>query len=165
MPKQGYKPTEEHKRKIGLANLGHRHSDEVKKRMSLASKGKKGIWMQGRKHSEETKKKMSLARTKSPNRVLLNTSIELKIQQLLRECGIEFEINYPILGRPDIFIKPNVCIFADGCYWHKCSECGFQESIKKEKEKDKKITTELQGQGYIVIRLWEHDIKQLLVSN
>ena len=189
MPRLGYKPTEEHKKnislvklgkpikkspkskpmalehkkKIGLANLGHRHSEETRKKMSLTRKGKAGIWMKGRKLSEETKRKMSLARTRNPNQVFTNSSIELKIQKLLQEAKIEFEVNYPILGRPDIFIKPNICIFADGCYWHRCPECGFQESIKKEREKDKRITTELQKQGYIVFRFWEHEINQLPV--
>lgn len=94
-----------------------------------------------------------------PASVFKNTSIELRVQNLLKENKIDFETHYSVLGHPDIFIKPNICIFVDGCYWHKCSECGFEESIRKEKEKDKRITQELQKQGYLVIRIWEHEIK------
>lgn len=36
-----------------------------------------------------------------------------------------------------------------------------EESIKKEIEKDKRITQELQKQDYLVIRLWEHEIKNM----
>mgnify|MGYP001567046335 CR=1 FL=1 len=86
-----------------------------------------------------------------------NTSIEIKIQQLLKNAGIEFETQYPVLGRPDIFIKPNICIFIDGCYWHKCSQCGYEDKLIT--EKDQKITEQLQLQGYSVLRIWEHQIK------
>jgi S-adenosylmethionine hydrolase len=48
MPKKGYKPTEEHKRKVALARKkygspmkGKHHSDETKAKMSLHMKGRK----------------------------------------------------------------------------------------------------------------------------
>ena len=126
---------------------------------------KKGIipWnkdKKGYKHSEETKLKMKLAHIENPNRVFKNTSIELKVQNLLKENGIEFETNYPILGRPDIFIKPNICIFVDGCYWHDCLKCKNEgKAIRGIKgDKDKIITQKLQEQRYTVIRIWEHEI-------
>ena len=149
--------SEEHKRKLSLGNKGKhyfKHSEEAKKKISLAIKGTKRLPC-----SEEHKIKLRLARLKQVISCK-DTSIELKIKTLLEENNIDFERHYPILGRPDFFIKPNICIFADGCYWHRCPECGFQESIRKEKEKDKKITIELQKQGYTVIRLWEHQINK-----
>ena len=48
--------TEEHKRKIGLGNLGKKHSEECKTKMRLNHGG-----MRGKRHSEETKKRMSAA--------------------------------------------------------------------------------------------------------
>lgn len=59
MPKKGYKQTEEHARKIYLANKGRKFSEEHRRKISLA-----GI---GRKHSEETKRKMGFARKNSKN--------------------------------------------------------------------------------------------------
>ena len=173
----GYKYSEESKKKMSLAKLGKKRKPFSEKTKRIISKNHAMFWL-GRKQSEEHKKKISKAisgrsiseetrrkisewNTFNPNRKFHNTSIEVKLQQLLRDAGIEFETNYPILGRPDIFIKPNICIFADGCYWHKCPECGFEESIKKEIEKDKRITQELQKQDYLVIRLWEHEIKNM----
>src|SRR3990167_3150838 len=144
---KGYRQTEEHKRNWKLSNKGR----------IAPNKGIVGIF----KHSEKTKQKIKNWQTTNPNRIFKNSSIELKLQNLLKENNIPFETNYPILGRPDIFIKPNICIFADGCYWHKCSECGFEESIRKEREKDQRITQTLQSQGYTVIRLWEHTIKKI----
>ena len=159
---------------------GKTHTDEVKKKISQTHKGKHIsevhkakiskylkthpehpglIYWKGKKHTEEYKNKMS---AKLKGRIITwdnnprskNTSIELKLQSWLKEQGIEFETNYPILGRPDIFIKPNICIFADGCYWHKCPTCGMGEGTQRDHE----VTVGLQKQGYTVIRLWEHQI-------
>ncbi len=47
-----------------------------------------------------------------------NTSIEIKIQNELKKRNIEFETQKAIIGIPDIFIKPNLCVFCDGDYWH-----------------------------------------------
>jgi hypothetical protein len=46
------------------------------------------------------------------------TGIELKLQELLQAMGIEFVTQKPVLGVTiaDIFIYPNVAIFADGTY-------------------------------------------------
>ena len=64
MPKKGMKMSEEHKRKIGLANKGHNHSEETRKKMSDALKGRK-VWNQGKKTgalSIEHRKKLSIAK-------------------------------------------------------------------------------------------------------
>jgi|SRR3990167_5515141 len=161
----GHEVTEESRNKMRFSQMGNKnalgkshgpHSEERKRKISESMVGK-NLGKKLKPFSEETKKRMSLARIKSPNRVFKNTKIELKVQQLLQEVGIEFETNYPILGRPDIFIKPNICIFADGCYWHGCPTHYPKENTIKV-ERDRLITLELQKQGYLVIRLWEHEI-------
>ena len=53
--------SEEHKRKIGLANKGKEFSDEHKRNLSKALKGHKG-WNKGKRFSEETRKKISEAK-------------------------------------------------------------------------------------------------------
>ena len=78
-----------------------------------------------------------------------DSSIEVKLQQKLRENNIKFITHKMVLGQPDIFIEPNICIFADGNYWH---------NLPNAQEKDKKVTEELQKQGYMVLRFWEHEI-------
>lgn len=79
------------------------------------------------------------------------TGIELKLQELLHGMGIEFTTQKPILGVTiaDIFILPNVAIFADGTYWH-------SGAMKEYKDSEK--TKTLQKGGYVVLRLEEKEI-------
>lgn len=159
--------SESHKRNMSLALKGHTTSLETRKKISLALKGKPlteetkskiSLANKGKIRSEETKRKISKGmkgNCNSPKMYpFINTSIELKVQSLLKESGIEFFTQYPIFGRPDIFIKPNIAIFCDGCYWHKCPQCGFGSGLERDKEVSEKLTE----QGFKVIRLWEHQI-------
>lgn len=149
----GQKHSQEVREKLSLSHIGFKHSEESKRKMSEARKGIK--------YSAETIRKMSIANKKASlyrKHTYQDTSIEIKIQNFLKENSIPFETNYPILGRPDIFIEPNICIFADGCYWHSCPTCGHGQG----KERDRIVTQELQNQGYVVVRLWEHEIKRNL---
>ena len=60
MPKKGYKQTEEHKRKTGLALKGRPRPESVRKKISEAQMGSKNHAF-GKKLSEETKRKISEA--------------------------------------------------------------------------------------------------------
>ncbi len=42
----------------GFGSIGYKHTEETKKKISIANGGKKSIWY-GKKHSEESKRKMS----------------------------------------------------------------------------------------------------------
>lgn len=66
--------------------------------------------------------------------------------------GIEFVTQKPVLGVTiaDIFIYPNVAIFADGTYWH-------SGAMKEYKDSEK--TKTLQKGGYVVLRLEEQEIE------
>ena len=79
-----------------------------------------------------------------------DTKIEIKMQESLKRLNIDFEKHRPMLGQPDIFISPNICIFVDGEYWH---------SRIKRIWYDYKVDSELEKRGMKVIRLWGDDIK------
>ena len=159
---KGKPKSEEHRKRIGIANkqgyIEGRHIPYWKVNiMSKEHRRKIGLANKGHCHTEETKQKIRAARLKQ---VLpfKDTSIELKIQNGLKEKGITFEKHKYLRGQPDLFIAPNICIFADGCYWHKCESCGFGNG----KERDKEVTDALRKQGFIVLRFWEHDINDNL---
>lgn len=78
-----------------------------------------------------------------------NTSIELKMQNMLKLKQIDFQLQKAIIGIPDIFIEPNICIFCDGDYWH--NRPGAHE-------RDEYVNETLKEQGYQILRFWEHAI-------
>lgn len=82
-----------------------------------------------------------------------DTSIEVKLQNELRRVGLTFRTHESILGQPDIFIEPNICIFADGDYWHR---------LPGRVIRDEYVTQSLREQGYIVLRFWESEINRTL---
>lgn len=101
------------------------------------------------KQTEKTKKKIRKARAKQKF-PFNNTSIEVILQKGLDKHNIEYETQkYSLSGTPDIFIKPNICIFADGDYWH---------NLPERSKIDKKNNEKLRNMGYIVLRFWEHEI-------
>jgi hypothetical protein len=81
------------------------------------------------------------------------TTIELKLQELLDDMSISYTTQKPLLGVTvaDIFIEPNVAIFADGTYWHK----GAMKEYK-----DRQKTNQLARSGYVVLRLDEEEINK-----
>lgn len=99
------------------------------------------------------------------SKMLSGTSIELFLAQHLDTLGIEYEtqkrISYYIVD----FCIPSrmIVIEAMGCYWHGCSLCGFNkpEHILR-RERDKIRTERLMKQGYVVISIWEHDIRKAM---
>jgi len=64
MPSKGYKQTEDHKRKIGLANSvaqkGRKLSEKTRRKIGKSNKGKHFYW-KGKKMSKEHKDKMSIS--------------------------------------------------------------------------------------------------------
>ncbi len=72
-------------------------------------------------------------------------------------------------GKPDlIFPRKKLVIFVDGCFWHGCTKCGkhakleddfWVNKIATNRNRDQLIATELEGMGWQVIRVPEHDIR------
>jgi DNA mismatch endonuclease (patch repair protein) len=75
------------------------------------------------------------------------------------------------LGRKTIdiaFVNKRLAVFVDGCFWHGCPICYkppksnrryWALKIKKNKARDAETNRELRADGWVVIRLWEHDVR------
>jgi DNA mismatch endonuclease (patch repair protein) len=98
-----------------------------------------------------------------------NKSTELALLRILKGKGLKgWRRNSAIVGKPDfIFPKLKIALFIDGCFWHGCREhCRMPNSnqkywvnkINKNKLRDKQVKKELKGKGWMVIRIWEHEI-------
>lgn len=78
------------------------------------------------------------------------SSIEVLLQQELEQRGVTFESQWEYeLGVADFRVGA-VVVFADGVYWH---------NYPHGTEKDRRQDAFLLGEGYTVIRFWEHEIQ------
>ena len=144
-----------HEGMLGLQNtLGTKQSKEtIKKRM----KTMKPIFNSKKYKSKQRKNRLHQV---FPTK---DSKPERMVQQMLKANDIEYQTHYPIIGQPDLFVKPSVCIFVDGCYWHGCKRCHpkIWEKYRQIYEQimyDNEITHTLTVRGYYVIRIWEHEI-------
>ena len=103
-----------------------------------------------------------------------DTKIEVVLRKSLWRRGLRYRIKTTLPGKPDIvFHKQKVSVFVDGCFWHKCDEHYstpktntefWEEKIAKNVTRDSNVNSALIEDGWIVIRLWEHSIKNDLAA-
>jgi very-short-patch-repair endonuclease len=81
------------------------------------------------------------------------TDIEILLGRWLDENGFEYTEQKPIEGFTitDFFLEPNICLYADGDYWH---------SIPKTMKRDVWINRQLMKRGYKVVRILGSEIKK-----
>lgn len=96
-----------------------------------------------------------------------NTGIEKKTKRMLRSHRIRFRQHPKTYGSPDFLVGERTLIFCDGDFWHgfqyekkkKPSKLFWRNKIEGNMRRDGRISRKLRRDGYSVIRLWEHDIK------
>lgn len=119
---------------------------------------------------EITHKIMSAVKSK-------NTRPEIALRKALWTQGMRYRVNVKTLpGKPDIvFTRAKIVVFCDGDFWHghnwvirglssfedelaRYSQF-WKDKINGNVERDIKNTARLEADGWIVIRIWESDIK------
>ncbi len=102
-----------------------------------------------------------------------DTSIERALRKALYHEGYRYRKNVASLpGHPDIVLrKYPVCIFCDGDFFHgydlkriegqlKTNKEFWSQKIERNRSRDRKVDEELMELGYVVLRFWEHEIKE-----
>lgn len=65
-----------------------------------------------------------------------------------------------------VFTKALVCVMVDGCWWHGCTEHHtvaktnsdfWAEKVRRNRERDADTDARLAAEGWLVIRVWEHE--------
>jgi DNA mismatch endonuclease (patch repair protein) len=99
------------------------------------------------------------------------TKPELLLRRLVRAAsGRSLRYNVRTLpGSPDVVVHSlRIAIFAEGCLWHRCpvhfrmpkSNTAFwEDKIRKNVRRDRKNRAALRLAGWIVWRIWEHDLR------
>jgi DNA mismatch endonuclease (patch repair protein) len=100
-----------------------------------------------------------------------DTSAEMAIRSELFARGLRYRIDMSVPGvprvRPDIlFTRAKVAVMIDGCFWHSCPDHGTIPKRNREwwiaklaanRDRDERATALLQGAGWTVVRVWEHE--------
>ena len=114
-----------------------------------------------------TSKKRSEIMSKIHSR---NTDIELILMTELRRSKIKgFKYQEKITGNPDfVFKDQKVVVFCDGDFWHWYKFKTWKDKLNKFWQKkiannicrDMVVNLKLKKEGWTVVRLWGHTIKQ-----
>src|SRR6266850_2377510 len=100
-----------------------------------------------------------------------NKTTELRLMRLLVTNGVKgWRRRSQLLGRPDfVFPAKRVAVFVDGCFWHghpvlcrlpSSNRTYWVNKIEGNKRRDCEVTASLRRRGWIVLRIWEHELKQ-----
>ena len=100
-----------------------------------------------------------------------NLSTEILLLTLLRRHRITgWRRHLPITGRPDfLFVKKRVALFIDGDFWHgnplvyktpKTNSEFWDNKIRTNRARDRRVARALRKDGYKVIRIWESMLKK-----
>ena len=102
-----------------------------------------------------------------------NTKMELAVKPALEALGFEYQPK-DVFGSPDFAHKEQmVAIFLDGCWWHGCPDHYkspednaefWAKKIDANRKRDIGATKLLEGSGWRVIRVWEHDLRGMVKS-
>ena len=106
-----------------------------------------------------------------------DTKPELMVRSMLHRMGYRFTVNGPknrqLPGKPDIVLpRYKTVIFVHGCFWHAHENCKHFRLPKTRTEwwkaklegnalRDKKRVDELEAQGWMVLVVWECELKNL----
>ena len=111
------------------------------------------------------RRKLTLSAIKKANSRRKASGLEKDVYELLYDLKIPFKKEKKI-GRChcDIFLKPNIVIEVQGCYFHK-HDClkpprGWNKRELDIKEKDKNRFLFFEISGFKVYEIWECDIKK-----
>jgi len=99
------------------------------------------------------------------------TNPERKFHNYLKSYKIKHKMYPKIVGNPDVFLaEENAVVFIQGCFWHKCPKHYRQphsdkkywlEKIKRNIARDKQSHKFLRQQGFKVLIIWEHELKDI----
>lgn len=107
-----------------------------------------------------------------------DNAFEREIRRALFGSGLRYRVHFPVPGLRrrtcDIaFPRLHLAIFLDGCFWHGCHEHAsairtnvafWDAKIAKNVKRDLGTDLHLRGQGWTVLRYWEHQDRQVVAA-
>lgn len=101
-----------------------------------------------------------------------DTGLEMAVRQALHRLGYRYRLHRRDLpGTPDLtFPRLQKVLFVHGCFWHRHAGCKLAYEPKSNGDfwrrkflgniaRDKRTTTELREQGWVVLTVWECEVR------
>ena len=102
-----------------------------------------------------------------------DTKPELALRKALHGLGLRYRLHARDLpGKPDlVFPRFKTVVFVHGCFWHRHPDCRYASTPATRPEfwsakfagnvaRDQRVSTSLQANGWLVLTVWECDIKK-----
>lgn len=101
-----------------------------------------------------------------------DTKPELLVRQRLRQAGLGgYRLQWKVPGHPDVaWPGKKVCLFINGCYWHRCPYCKLSlpkknteywvRKFNRNKERDAENEAKLVADSWKVHVVWECQLKK-----
>jgi DNA mismatch endonuclease Vsr len=102
-----------------------------------------------------------------------NTELENRMEQILIGASLSYEKHLNVEGKPDFaFPREKVAVFCDSHFWHgyrwneraraeiRVNRGFWLPKIEKNIRRDREVNRVLKREGWTVLRLWEHEIKE-----
>jgi DNA mismatch endonuclease (patch repair protein) len=100
-----------------------------------------------------------------------DTEPEMQVRRALHRRGLRYIVNASLPGmarrRADLLFRGSrVAVFVDGCFWHSCplhaskpkvNGSWWEEKLSGNVRRDRETDAWMKGQGWLVIRVWEHE--------
>lgn len=100
-----------------------------------------------------------------------DTNAEIDVRRAMHALGLRFTVNRRLLSGSRrlvdvVFTRARVAVLIDGCFWHSCPE---HRSVPKANRRwwiakleanwarDRDTDIRLTGEGWHVVRIWEHE--------
>jgi DNA mismatch endonuclease, patch repair protein len=107
-----------------------------------------------------------------------DTGPEMAVRRALHARGLRYRVHWPLpfdrRRRADVaFTRARVAVFVDGCFWHGCREhfrapqanaAWWANKIGRNRERDADTTRRLEADGWVVVRVWEHEDPQVVAD-
>lgn len=97
-----------------------------------------------------------------------NTKLEKDFLSILNENKILYTDHPKLYGKPDCQIEDKILIFVDSDFWHgwhfsqwkkRMPKKYWVQKIERNIIRDRRKFQKLKRSGFIVIRIWEHELK------
>lgn len=99
-----------------------------------------------------------------------DTTPERALRSAIWAIGLRYRKHYGPKKIDIAFPSKKIAVFIDGCFWHGCpihshmpksNQEYWRPKLERNIERDKATNLDLTNNGWVVLRFWEHELKDM----